>query len=110
MEVTEVKMLRFSLRRTRMDRIRKENIRRTAHVRCSGEKVRLRWFGHEQRRDSEYICRRMMRLDLTGRRPGGRPERRFMDVVKQDLKVAGVRGEDADDGVRWRRMIHYGNP
>ena len=64
-------MLRFSLGVTRMDRIRNEDIRETQHVRCSEEKVResrLRWFGHEQRRDNEYICRRMMRLELPGRR------------------------------------------
>ena len=33
-------MLRFSLGVTRMDRIRNENMRGTAHVRCFGEKVR----------------------------------------------------------------------
>ena len=41
-----------------MDRMRKEYIRGAAHVRRAGEKVRearLRWFGHVQRRDSEYI-------------------------------------------------------
>ncbi|KAF7654083.1 hypothetical protein LDENG_00074760, partial [Lucifuga dentata] len=51
-------MLRFSLGVTRMDRIRNEYIRGTAHVRCFGDKVRearLRWFGHVQRRDSEHI-------------------------------------------------------
>ena len=36
----EVKMLRFSLGVTRMDRIRNENIRGTAHVRCFEEKAR----------------------------------------------------------------------
>ena len=49
-----------------MDRIRNEYIRGTAHVRCFGDKVRearLRWFGHVQRRESEYIHRRMMMLD-----------------------------------------------
>ena len=49
MEVAEVQMLRFSLGVMRMDRIRNENIRGTAHVRRSGDKVRetrLRWFGH----------------------------------------------------------------
>ena len=50
-----------------MDWIRTEYIRETAHVRCFGEKVRearMRWFGHAQRRDSQYIGRRMMRLEL----------------------------------------------
>ena len=68
----------------------------TAHVRGFGDKVRearLRWLGHVQRRDSEYIGRRMLSFELPGRRSRGRPKRRFMDVVKEDMKVVGVREE-----------------
>ncbi|KAK3534165.1 hypothetical protein QTP86_002315 [Hemibagrus guttatus] len=49
-------MLRFSLGVTRLDRIRNEYIRGTAHVGRLGDKVRearLRWFGHVQRRDKQ---------------------------------------------------------
>ncbi|KAF7649010.1 hypothetical protein LDENG_00148580 [Lucifuga dentata] len=87
--------------------------RQSAHVRCFGDKVRearLRWFGHVQRRDSEHIGRRMLRLELPGRRPRGRPKRRFMDVVKEDMKLVGVREEEAEDRVRWRQMIRCGDP
>ncbi|KAK3534963.1 hypothetical protein QTP70_002026 [Hemibagrus guttatus] len=55
LEVAELKMLRFSLRVTRLDRIRNEYIRGTAHVGRLGDKVRearLRWFGHVQRREN----------------------------------------------------------
>ncbi|KAK3564084.1 hypothetical protein QTP86_007516 [Hemibagrus guttatus] len=48
-------MLRFSLGVTRLDRIRNEYIRGTAHVGRLGDKVRearLRWFGHVQRRET----------------------------------------------------------
>ncbi|KAK3567574.1 hypothetical protein QTP86_020021, partial [Hemibagrus guttatus] len=54
LEVAELKMLRFSLGVTRLDRIRNEYIRGTAHVGRLGDKVRearLRWFGHVQRRE-----------------------------------------------------------
>ncbi|KAK2913101.1 hypothetical protein Q8A73_007214 [Channa argus] len=113
LEVAELKMLRFSLGVTRMDRIRNEDIRGTAHVRCFGDKVRearLRWFGHVQRRNCEYIGRRMLRLELPGRRSRGRPKRRFMDVVREDMKLVGVSEEDAEDRVRWRHMIRCGDP
>ncbi|KAK3519689.1 hypothetical protein QTP70_000999 [Hemibagrus guttatus] len=56
LEVAELKMLRFSLGVTRLDRIRNEYIRGTTHVGRLGDKVRearLRWFGHVQRRESE---------------------------------------------------------
>ncbi|KAK3522840.1 hypothetical protein QTP86_005650 [Hemibagrus guttatus] len=58
LEVAELKMLRFSLGVTRLDRIRNEYIRGTAHVGRLGDKVRearLRWFGHVQRREKSII-------------------------------------------------------
>ena len=57
-----------------MDKIRKEHIRGTTRVRRLGDKVRearLRWFGHVQRTDSEYIGRRMIKMELPGRRQRG---------------------------------------
>ena len=53
MEVAEVKMLRFSLGVTRMDKIMNEYIRGTAQVGRFGEKTRearLRWYGHVLRK------------------------------------------------------------
>ena len=50
--VAELKMLRFSLRVTRIDKIKNEFIRRTAHVRQIGDKVRearlRRWYGRAE--------------------------------------------------------------
>ncbi|KAK3511529.1 hypothetical protein QTP70_009317 [Hemibagrus guttatus] len=89
LEVAELKMLRFSLGVTRLDRIRNEYIRGTAHVGRLGDKVRearLRWFGHVQRRESEYIGRRMLDMKLPGRRQRGRPKRRYMDGINEDMK------------------------
>ena len=40
LEVTELKMLRFSLGVTRMDKIKNEYIQGTAHVKCFGDKTR----------------------------------------------------------------------
>uniref|UniRef100_A0A3B3I9A4 ribonuclease H n=1 Tax=Oryzias latipes TaxID=8090 RepID=A0A3B3I9A4_ORYLA len=113
LEVAEMKMLRFSLGVTRLDRIRNEYIRGTAHVACVSDKVRearLRWFGHVQRRDSGYIGRRMLEMELPGRRTRGRPKRRYMDVLTEDMKLANVRVEDVHDRVRWKRMIRCGDP
>ena len=57
MEVAELKMLRFSLGVTRMDKIRNEYIRGTAQVGKFGEKTRearLRWYGNLRRKDDGY--------------------------------------------------------
>ena len=32
-----------------------------------------------------------------------------MDVVKEEMKLVGVREEDAEDRVRWRKMIRCGD-
>ncbi|KAK3511357.1 hypothetical protein QTP70_005279 [Hemibagrus guttatus] len=85
LEVAELKMLRFSLGVTRLDRIRNKYIRGTAHVGRLGDKVRearLRWFGHVQRRESEYIGRRMLDMELPGRRQRGRPKRSVGQMAK----------------------------
>lgn len=80
-----------------MDRIQNESIRGTAHFRCP----RLRWFGQLQRRDGEGISRNTL-LRLVSDRTRGRPKRRFLDVVKEDVKLVVVREDDGEDGARWR--------
>ena len=84
LEAVELKMLKFSLRVTRIDRIRNEVVKETTQTRRLGEKTRearLKWFGHVQRRDRGYIGRRMLEMELPGRRQTGRPQRRFMGAV-----------------------------
>ena len=113
MEVAELKMLRFSLGVTRMDKIRNEYIRGTAQVGRFGEKTRearLRWYGHVLRKDDGYIGRRMLKMELPGKRKRGRPKRRFMDVVKEDMAEVEVKEEDADDRSNWRLKIRCGDP
>lgn len=82
----------------------------TAHVACSEGKpgeARLRRFGHVQRRDIEYTTGR---LELPGRRrPSAKPKRRFIDVVKEDMKLDGGREDDAEDRVGGRHLIGCGN-
>ncbi|KAJ8375265.1 hypothetical protein SKAU_G00058450 [Synaphobranchus kaupii] len=113
LEVAELKMLRFSLGVTRMDKIRNEYIRGTAHVGQFGQKVRearLRWFGHVWRREVGYIGRRMLDMELPGKRRRGRPKRRFMDTVKEDMQAVGVTEDEAQDKNRWKQMIRCGDP
>ena len=112
-EVDELKMLRFSLGVTRMDLIRNEYIRGTAQVGRFGEKTRearLRWYGHLRRKDDGptddgYIGRRMLRMELPGKSKWGRPKRRFMDVVKEDMAEVEVTEEDTENRNNWRRKI-----
>ena len=71
LEVAELKMLRFALGVTMMDKIRNEYIRGTAQVGRVGEKIRearLRWYGYVRRKDDGYIGKGMLRMELPGKR------------------------------------------
>ena len=89
MEVAEMKMLRFAMAVTRKDKIRNEHIRSTVKVERLGMKMRegrLRWYGHVMRKDQEYVGRKMMEMELPEKRKRERPKRRFLDVVKEDMR------------------------
>ena len=107
-----MKMLRFTMGVTRKDKIRNEHIRSTVKVERLGMKMRegrLRWYGHVMR-DQEYVERKMMEMELPGKRKRGRPKRRFLDMVKEDMKEVGVKKMDIEDRKMWRMMIYYGHP
>ena len=113
MEVAEMKMLRFAMGVTRKDKIRNKHIRSTVKVERLGMKMRegrLRWYRHVMRRDQEYGGRKMMEMELPGKRRRGRPKRRFLDVVKEDMKEVGVKKIDIEDRKMWRMMICCGHP
>ena len=50
-----------------------------------------------QRKESEYIGRRIIKMELPGRRQRRGPRRRFMDVLTEDVQIGGVTEEDAED-------------
>ena len=70
----------------------------------------MRWFGHVHRWEEGHIGRRMLGMGIPGRRKRGRPKRRFMDVVREDMRVVGVMEEEAGDREVWRQRICCGDP
>ncbi|VVC34675.1 HMG-I/HMG-Y, DNA-binding, conserved site [Cinara cedri] len=59
---------------------------------------RIQWFGHIMRGSDDKIIKTVMSWKPTGKRPRGRPRKRWIDVVEEDLKRIGI-----DD---WRNIIH----
>ena len=105
MEVAEMKMLRFAMGVTRKDKIRNKHIRSTVKVERLGMKMRegrLRWYGDVMRRDQEYAGRKMMEMELPGKRRRGRPKRRFLDVLKEDMGEVGAKETDVEDRKAWK--------
>ena len=113
LEAAELKMQRFSLGVTRMNKISNECIRGAAQVGRFGDKAmeaRLRWFGHVWGRDAGYTGRRMLKMELPGKRKRGRPKKKFIDRLREDMQVIGATEKDAEDRNRWKRMICCGDP
>ena len=112
-EVAEMKMLRFAMEVTRKDKIRNKYIRGTVKVERLGMKMRegsLRWYGHVMRRDKEYLGRKMIEMELPGKRKRGRPKRRFLNLVKEDMREVGAKETDVEDRTVWRQIIRCGYP
>ena len=113
MEVAEIKMLRFAVGVTRKDKIRNEYIRGTVKVERLEMKMRecrLRWYGHVMRRDQEYVGRKTMEMGLPGKTKRGRPKRKFLDVVKEDMGKASAEETGVKNRTAWRTMIRWGYP
>ena len=52
----------------------------------------------------------MMEMELPGKRKRGRPKRRFLDVVKEDMGKVGAKETDVEDRKAWRMMMRYDHP
>ena len=111
-QVKEMKTLRFAMGVTRKYNIRNKHIRSTVKVGRLGMKMRegkLRWYGHVTRRDQEYVERKMMEMELRGKKRG-RPKRRFLDAAKEDMEKVGVKETDVEERKVWRMIICCGHP
>ena len=111
MEVAEMKILRFAMGVTSKDKIRNEYIRVTVKVERLGMKMRegrLKCYGHVMRRDQEYVGRKMMEMELPGKRKRGRLKRRFLNVVNKDMGEVGAKETDVENRTVWKKKIRCG--
>ena len=63
------------------------------------------WFWYVKRRDDDYVGKRVMRMEVEGRRKRGRPKRRWMDCVSDDMKKRCITETDAHNRTVWKRMV-----
>ncbi len=69
------------------------------------QESRLKRYGHVLRRKDEYEGKRVMGMEVPGERMRGRPKRRWLDSIRNDLSERELSGEDAQDRAKWRRLI-----
>ena len=113
LEVAEIIMLRWMCGVTKLDKIKNERIRGTTKVGEITKKVqerRLKWYGHVMLREEHYVGRRAMVMKVQWRRKRGRPKRRLLDKVKDDIKEKGLSADDVFDRATRRCMSSYIDP
>ena len=73
---------------------------------------RLKWYGHVRRMKEEHIVRRMLDVDIPGKRRRGRPNLRWKDVCKRNMTQAGLKEDNETKRAEWRKkLISYtGDP
>ena len=98
---------------TKLDRIRNERIRGTTTVGEISKKVQesmLKWYDHVLRREYEYVGSRVMAMEVPGKRRRGRPKRRWLDSIRNDLSERALSREDAKDRAKWRLLRRHIDP
>ena len=111
LQATERRMLRMICRVMLKDMVESSVI--ASRVRVDDlekhlRQKRLRWFGHIVRRDEEVEIKKVFELKIEGRRKRGRPVKKWIDVVEEDMKKRGVVQQDAVDRVGWRKRVVKG--
>jgi hypothetical protein len=64
---------------------------------------RLAWYGHVMRRDESHRPKRVMSMNVYEHPSRGRPRKRKMDCVKDDMKIKGVSMEMTSDTGEWKK-------
>ena len=103
----EMRMLRWMSGVTKLDRNRNEIIRRTTKVGEMSKKVqesRLKWYWDVLRREEECVGKRLMVMEVPGKRRRGRPNRRRLDNIKNDLSERELSRRGAQYRVQCRRL------
>ena len=105
LEVVEMRCLRAIRGVTRRERMRNEDIRQELKVAELKEKIRecrLRWYGHVKRMEENEFVRWSAERREPGTRRRGRPRKRWIGCVRDDVRVVDL--DKVDDKIEWRKV------
>ena len=67
---------------------------------------RIAWLGHVMRMDEKRIPKRVFGWKQIGRRIRGRPKKRWIEDIEEDIQTMGIRGwrKLCNERAEWKRM------
>lgn len=114
-QAAEMRVPRLIRGLARRDRMRNDRIREELGVNTSlleeVERSKLRWYGHVKRMEQDRKPRKYLEWKLQGRRPVGRPRKRWMEGVRDRLEKRGLELEQVEeeqiheDRIRWPQIM-----
>ena len=111
MATTEMRMVRWAMGVSLLEHRRNEEILEEAKVEQIATVMRrLEWFGHVKRRDETENIRAVVKMKMGGKRPRERPQLRWKDTVKRDMKAWSIKEEWATDREKWRSLCKTSYP
>ena len=85
-----------------------EHIKGTTRVVQASKKItekRLKWYGLVRRMKEEHIVRRMLDVDIPGKRRRGRPNLRLKDACNRDMTKVGLKDDKTTNRAALRNKI-----
>ncbi|XP_023230557.1 uncharacterized protein LOC111630653 [Centruroides sculpturatus] len=107
LESTEMDFLRRSVRCSKLDKVRNEDIRKNMDcqnsiVDCIHNK-QLTWYGHVRRTEEDRP--QILKWIPAGRKRKGRPRTTWIEEVTKAMEHKGLTEEDCRDRTEWRRKL-----
>jgi hypothetical protein len=67
---------------------------------------RIAWLGHVMWMDEKRIPKRVLEWKPTGRRIRGRPRKRWIEDIEEDIQLIGIRGlrKLSKERIEWRKI------
>ena len=84
-----------------------DNLIKGANITRFVKSRRIAWFGHVMRMEEHRIPKRVLLWKPEGRRLRGKPRKRWIDGVEEDMKIMKIRGwrRLVDDRGEWKKII-----
>ena len=106
-----MRLLRWARGNTKKDHIKNEDIRRESNFEAMTIFLRkrpLRWYGHVLKKEREETTKNMINVQVQGKRRSGRPKKRWLDNIRDDMKDYKVTKCMAQNRSAWHMKTNAG--